>query len=164
MIERPEHSDIADLVLNDMDLQVLSDIRKFLNVFHTAQQIVSAEKTPTLSIMILIYEQLISMLTNLKKHIPNLIHAINAAIDKLKEYMEKAGQPRCMILPCVSLLFILLSIMFSFALVINPQIKLHWVETHWEADKYATAQAWIEEVVLELNFLSLHIPTLFCES
>src|ERR1700682_6256318 len=98
MLERPEHSDIADLVLNDMDLQVLSDIRKFLNVFHTAQQIVSAEKTPTLSIVIPIYEQLISMLTDLKKHISNLTHAINAAIDKLKEYMEKARSTKMYVL------------------------------------------------------------------
>jgi hypothetical protein len=90
MLGRPEHSDIADLVLDDMDLQVLSDIRKFLNVFHTAQQIVSAEKTLTLSIVIPIYEQLISMLTDLKKHIPNLFHAIDASIDKLMEYMQKA--------------------------------------------------------------------------
>ena len=36
MLERPEHSDIADLILDNMDLQVLSDIRTFLNVFHTA--------------------------------------------------------------------------------------------------------------------------------
>lgn len=56
MLERPEHSDIADLVLDDMDLQVLSDVRKFLNVFHAAQQIVSAEKTPTLSIVIPIWQ------------------------------------------------------------------------------------------------------------
>jgi len=98
MLERPEHSDIADLVLDDMDLQVLSDIRKFLNVFHTAQQIVSAEKTPTLSIVIPIYEQLISMLTDLKKHLPNLVHAIDASIDKLKEYMEKAQSTKMYVL------------------------------------------------------------------
>ena len=98
MLERPEHSDIADLALNDMDLQVLSDIRKFLNVFHTAQQIVSAEKTPTLSVVIPIYEQLISMLTDLKKHIPNLVHAIDASIDKLREYMEKARSTKMYVL------------------------------------------------------------------
>jgi hypothetical protein len=148
MLERPEHSDIADLVLDDMDLQVLSDIRKFLNVFHTAQQIVSAEKTPTLSIVIPIYEQLISMLTDLKKHIPNLTHAINASIDKLKEYMEKARSTKMYVLAmCKSIFQTVVSIIFSFALVINPQIKLHWAETHWEAEKYATAQAWIEEAV-----------------
>jgi hypothetical protein len=98
MLERPEQSDIADLVLDDMDLQVLSDIRKFLNVFHTAQQIVLAEKTPTLSIVIPIYERLITMLTDLKKHIPNLAHVINASIDKLREYMEKARSTKMYVL------------------------------------------------------------------
>jgi hypothetical protein len=105
MLQRPEHSDIADLVLDDMDLQVLSDIRKFLNVFHTAQQIVSAEKTPTLSIVILIYERLISMLTDLKKHIPNLVYAIDASIDKLREYMEKARSTKMYVLAMCKSIF-----------------------------------------------------------
>jgi hypothetical protein len=147
MLERLEHADIADLVLNDMDLQVLSDIHKFLNVFHTVQQIVSAEKTPTLSIVIPIYEQLISMLTNLKKHIPNLVHAIDASIDKLREYMEKARSTKMYVLAMCKSIFQTVFYYIYFASVINPQIKLHWAETHWHPEEYATAKAWIEEIM-----------------
>jgi hypothetical protein len=75
----------------------------FLNVFHSAQQIVSAEKTPTLSIVIPIYEKLITMLSNLKRHLPNLKHAISASIDKLEEYMGKARSTKMYVLAmCMS--------------------------------------------------------------
>lgn len=72
-----------------MELQVLDDIRKFLQVPHVVQELVSAEKTPTLSLVLPLYEQLIVMLRDLKIDLPKLSHAINASIEKLQEYMEK---------------------------------------------------------------------------
>jgi hypothetical protein len=79
----------------------------FLNVFHSAQQIVSAEKTPTLSIVIPIYEKLITMLTNLKRHLTNLKHAISASIDKLEEYTTKARSTKMYVLAtCASFNFL----------------------------------------------------------
>jgi hypothetical protein len=39
----------------------------------------------------------------------------------------------------------------KFASVINSQIKLHWAETHWDREEYATAKAWVEETVRFLN-------------
>ena len=78
----------------------------FFNVFHSVQQIVSVEKTPTLSIVVPIYKKLITMLNNLKKHLPNLKHAISALIDKLKEYMGKAKSMKMYVLAmCTSLTF-----------------------------------------------------------
>ncbi|KAF8152628.1 hypothetical protein B0H34DRAFT_784635 [Crassisporium funariophilum] len=90
LLERPEHADLAKHLLSDIELTVLGDIREFLNVFHAAQQIVSAEKTPTLSIFIPVFEKLISMFHNLRSHKPNIAHAIDASIGKLEEYMAKA--------------------------------------------------------------------------
>lgn len=53
------------------------------------QELVSAEKTPTLSLVLPMYEQLIVMLRDLKVQLPKLAHAIDAATGKLEEYMEK---------------------------------------------------------------------------
>lgn len=53
------------------------------------QELVSAEKTPTLSLVLPMYEQLIGMLQDLKFELPKLGHAIEAARGKLDEYMEK---------------------------------------------------------------------------
>ncbi|KAJ7039416.1 hypothetical protein C8F04DRAFT_898191, partial [Mycena alexandri] len=51
------------------------------------EELVSAEKTPTLSIVLPLYERLIIMLRNLKRQLPKLGHAISAAIHKLEEYL-----------------------------------------------------------------------------
>ncbi|KZP23383.1 hypothetical protein FIBSPDRAFT_910300 [Athelia psychrophila] len=83
-----QHS-IAYLALRPTELQVLADIRKFLQVPHVVQELVSAEKTPTLSLVLPLYEQLIVMLDNLAEQLPKLAHAIKAATTKLEEYMEK---------------------------------------------------------------------------
>jgi hypothetical protein len=69
---------------------VLCDIREFLYVFHVVQELVSAEKTPTLSIVLPMYEKLIIMLSDLKKKTPELSHAISASISKLEEYLAKS--------------------------------------------------------------------------
>jgi hypothetical protein len=112
MLDRPENSDIEHLALSNLELQVLSDIRTFLNVFHSAQQVVSAEHTPTLSIVIPTYELLITMLKDLKRHLPNLKHAIQASISKLEEYMAKARSTKMYILAMCEFHIFLLACMF----------------------------------------------------
>ncbi|KAF8164877.1 hypothetical protein B0H34DRAFT_829528, partial [Crassisporium funariophilum] len=96
LLERPELGDITDL--NDAQLEVLKDICMFLNVFHTAQQIVSAEQTPTLSIVIPVYKQLIGILEDLKQHLPNISHVIKASIAKLEEYLGKSRSNKVYVL------------------------------------------------------------------
>ena len=75
-------------MLDQKQLQVLSHIRLFLQVAHTVQEVVSAEKTPTLSVVLLLYEDLIAMLKNMKNHLPLLSHSIKASLAKLQEYLK----------------------------------------------------------------------------
>lgn len=82
-------SAIAKLALKPMELVVLNDIRKYLQVPHVVQELVSAENTPTLSLVVPMYKQLIVMLRDLKIELPKIAHAIEASIIKLEEYMEK---------------------------------------------------------------------------
>jgi hypothetical protein len=84
---KPKHEDIAHHMLSDMALHILDDIRTFLRVPHIVQEIVSAEKTPTLSIVLPIYEKLIVMLKNIRSQLPEIAHAINASVEKLEEYL-----------------------------------------------------------------------------
>jgi hypothetical protein len=84
---KPKHHDISHHALSDIALRVLDDIRTFLRVPHIVQEIVSAEKTPTLSIVLPIYEKLIVMLSNLRAQLPEIAHAINASIEKLEQYL-----------------------------------------------------------------------------
>lgn len=77
-----------------MTLQVLTDIRRFLQVLHLVQEIVSAEKTPTLSYVLPLYEQLLVMLKDLAKELPKLSLGINATIRKLEEYFNMSRRTR----------------------------------------------------------------------
>ncbi|KAJ6528087.1 hypothetical protein B0H19DRAFT_969339 [Mycena capillaripes] len=69
-------------------------IRRFLQVLHLVQDIISAEKMPTLSYALLLYEQLIIMLKDLAKELPKLILGINAIIRKLEEYFHMSRQKK----------------------------------------------------------------------
>lgn len=85
---------LDEYLLDELEMRVLNDICQFLEAFHEVQQIVSAEKTPTLAIVLPLYKDLIEMLKDLKIHLPNLAHAIAASVDKLREYMDKARGTR----------------------------------------------------------------------
>ncbi len=82
------HSDELDEYrLTTVELNALYDIREFLGYAHSVQELVSAEQTPTLCIVISLYEQLIQKLEDAKYDLPKLAHALNAAIAKLQEYL-----------------------------------------------------------------------------
>ncbi|KAF5375571.1 hypothetical protein D9615_009215 [Tricholomella constricta] len=135
MLEKPKYTELQNLLLDDMQLRVLNDIRSFLYVFHTVQEVVSADKTPTLSVVLPLYEQLISMLRDLKRSIPNLAHVISASQDKLEEYLSKSRKTR----------------IYSLAMLINPTIKLQWAEMHWSSstDDFTNAKISILDAMLE---------------
>ncbi|KAJ7433861.1 ribonuclease H-like domain-containing protein [Mycena latifolia] len=90
----PKQDEIAGYALDAVSLQVLQDIRRFLQVPHIVQEIVSAEKTPTLSIVLPMYEKLIVMLRDLAKDLDVISHAINATIKKLEEYLGKSRRTK----------------------------------------------------------------------
>lgn len=82
-----ENDDLADYAFSSAELRVASDIRSFLLIFHRVQQCVSAEKTPSLSIVLPLYEKVITMLKNLIKKLPEIAHAITESIKKLESYL-----------------------------------------------------------------------------
>lgn len=82
-----ENEDFAHYKFSTAELLVISDIRQFLLIFYKVQQCVSAEKTPTLSIVLPLYEKVIIMLRNLARKLPQIAHAINESIKKLETYL-----------------------------------------------------------------------------
>ncbi|KAJ7818482.1 hypothetical protein B0H14DRAFT_3089486 [Mycena olivaceomarginata] len=73
---------------------VLQDIRRFLQVPHIVQEIVSAEKTLTLSIVLPMCEKLILMLKDLRNKLDELSLGINTTIRKLEEYCNMSRRTR----------------------------------------------------------------------
>ncbi|KAJ6576095.1 hypothetical protein DFH09DRAFT_915101 [Mycena vulgaris] len=90
----PGQEDIAHHSFDATTLRVLQDIRRFLEIFHVVQEIVSAEKTPTLSIVLPMYEKLIVMLNDLAKDLEKISHAIKASGQKLEEYLNRSRRTK----------------------------------------------------------------------
>ena len=105
---------------------------------------VSADKTPTLSVVIPTYEKLLFLLGKLTKDLPNLKHAINTSAAKLKEYL---GKLLCMHSQCVREIHNKsINGSNSFA-GINPTIKLTWAEEHWERQCIEEARQMVQNAV-----------------
>ncbi|KAJ3770231.1 hypothetical protein FB446DRAFT_808879, partial [Lentinula raphanica] len=81
-------------LFSSVDLQVLNDIREYLFAFHSIQELASSEKTPTLSIVLPLYEGLVDILGSLKVSLRNLSHVIDVSLNKLREYINKARTTR----------------------------------------------------------------------
>ena len=58
------------------------------------QELVSAEKTPTLSVVLPLYERLIGMLKKIARIYPKIAHAILFSAEKLDKYMGYSRQSR----------------------------------------------------------------------
>ncbi|KAJ3912848.1 hypothetical protein F5877DRAFT_53394, partial [Lentinula edodes] len=123
---------LSDTILfSATDLEVLNDIWEYLFVFHSIQELASAEKTPTLSIILPLYEGLIEMLGLMKTTLPNLSHIIDVSLRKLREYVDKARGTR----------------IYALAMAINPTTKLEWISENWPQYDAAQARQWLKSSV-----------------
>jgi hypothetical protein len=86
---RPEQADISRLRLNTEEVDILQEIRGFLEHFHLFQQQLSAEHTPTVHLVIPAVEGLMLRLELAQPQQLILKHAYDTAIRKLNEYLEK---------------------------------------------------------------------------
>ncbi|KAH9829308.1 uncharacterized protein C8Q71DRAFT_694193, partial [Rhodofomes roseus] len=91
-LKRPNQESIQHHRLPQTTLELLRDIREFLHAPHMVQEVLSAQRTPTLSMALPGYEKLIILLRLLKKKLWRISHAIEASIVKLEEYLGKARQ------------------------------------------------------------------------
>lgn len=93
-MDKAKHARLRSHKLNAAQLRVLSDIRDFLHSFHLVQEVLSAEKTPTLPMAIPAFENLVELLRLLRETLPKIAHGITASIRKLTKYMLKARKTR----------------------------------------------------------------------
>ncbi|KEP52153.1 putative AC transposase [Rhizoctonia solani 123E] len=111
------------MIMSDLEFKVLQDILACLNVPHQAQELLSAEQTPTLSLAFPVYDQLIYSWRQLGKRLGAFQYAIECGIARLQEYMAKSRT----------------SPIHIVAMVLNPCLKYIWIDMHWteEEKKYA---------------------------
>ncbi|KAJ2994371.1 hypothetical protein NUW54_g7561 [Trametes sanguinea] len=94
--------------------------------------LLSAEQTPTASMVLPAYEELLELLGLARLKYPKIGHAIDASKSVLEQYMRYTRQNR----------------VYALAMIINPSVKLSWLEKHWDPEEVRAAKAWITDAML----------------
>ncbi|KAI6012365.1 hypothetical protein EDC04DRAFT_2579789, partial [Pisolithus marmoratus] len=126
-----ENADIAHLSMSCWSLDVLHDIHQVLEVAHTAQELLSGECTPTLSMVLPAYELLCEKWSQLQQTIHELSPYIGVGYTKLKFYINQGQKTQT----------------YALAMIVNPSIKLWWIQDHWMEEDVVKARKWVIEAV-----------------
>ncbi|KAJ7700445.1 PLC-like phosphodiesterase [Mycena rosella] len=94
----PAQSALSHLLFTEQQFQVLSDIQMILSIPHATQELLSAEKTPTLPMALPAFELVLKSWPNLQQTLPELAHYIGVGIAKIQEYVNKGRQSRIYVL------------------------------------------------------------------
>lgn len=84
------HPELGKFALDEFDLEQLINIHQILSIPHRAQELLSAEKTPTLSHVLPVFEALVQKFKELEDVFPELQHAIKEGTRKIEEYANKS--------------------------------------------------------------------------
>ncbi|KAJ7072448.1 ribonuclease H-like domain-containing protein [Mycena amicta] len=139
-LKHPNQSSIAKHQLDDDQHQVLLDMQTILSVPHAGQELLSAERTPTFSIALPAYELILDSWLKLQNEIPELKHYIGVGIAKIQEYIKLGRKSR----------------IYALAMIINPSMKLDWIEKHWPARDVRKAEEWILDAMTEFVTAERH--------
>ena len=94
MLNWPKYASLIQNIFTADEWQVLHDVLMVLDKAHCAQELLSAEKTPTLSVAMPAFELLLSAWKKLQIELPELAHFIGVSIAKIQEYVEKGRSSR----------------------------------------------------------------------
>ncbi|EUC67723.1 AC9 transposase, putative, partial [Rhizoctonia solani AG-3 Rhs1AP] len=118
--------------LSSTQFKVLQDIQAVLDIPHRAQELLSADQTPCLSLAFPVYEQLIINFENAQARFPALESAIGAAIGKLQEYKQKSRTSPIHVL----------------AMVLNPSVKYSLIDKYWTEEERKNARVIVTQFML----------------
>ncbi|KAI0753326.1 hypothetical protein C8Q80DRAFT_1217510 [Daedaleopsis nitida] len=90
LLSRPHNANLKHHLLTNAELDVLSDIRRFLWVPYCAQEILAGEHYPTACMVLPLYEHLLTHLKIVREKLPRIAHAIDASIAALEKYMHES--------------------------------------------------------------------------
>ncbi|KAG8752077.1 hypothetical protein FRC12_012134 [Ceratobasidium sp. 428] len=120
-------------IVTHKQYEVLQDISTILSVAQHAQQLLSAERTPTLSLALPVYETVLELWRECWELFPELSLAIDGAILKIQEYVSKSRRSPVHVL----------------AMFVNPSLKLNWINKHWKESQARDAYRVVESKLLE---------------
>ncbi|QRV91329.1 hAT family dimerization protein [Ceratobasidium sp. AG-Ba] len=130
-----DHPEMNITIASLRQCEVLRDILSVLSLLHSAQELLSAERTPTLALALPVYENLIQALRNRAIEFPMLQHAIDCGVRKLDAYVAQTrGTPA-----------------YALAMAINPCLKFRWIDEHWSRTQRNGARVDVREAMLRVR-------------
>ncbi|EIW65092.1 uncharacterized protein TRAVEDRAFT_33747 [Trametes versicolor FP-101664 SS1] len=93
-MKKPDYEELAHHLLSEKELDVLADVRGFLLIPHRVQELLSAEQTPTASMTLPAYEELLELLKLARSKYSKIAHGIEASISVLEQYLRYTRQTR----------------------------------------------------------------------
>lgn len=146
-----KHPALRDLhALSTTEVNVLDDIRTFLNIPHAVQEMLSAEHTPTICHVIPAYEKMLILLERASIKLPLLAHAINASIDKIIEYLGLSRYSRTYgmaIGRCLISQSQRKPRADTHNSALNPVFKFKWLHDHWSSEDIKTVRFHVRSAV-----------------
>ncbi|KIK20175.1 hypothetical protein PISMIDRAFT_73321, partial [Pisolithus microcarpus 441] len=124
---------LSGLRLTVLEWEVLQDLEVVLEIPHEVQQCMSSESRPVLSKAVPAFETVILRWQALVKHTPHCGAIINARLDRAEQYYQQMGHMTayCIAMCTCILFFILMMSLRSSFTVVDPTIRLTWVDRHW---------------------------------
>ncbi|KIK87432.1 hypothetical protein PAXRUDRAFT_35370 [Paxillus rubicundulus Ve08.2h10] len=132
-----KESKMQNLQLSQTEFQVINDIWQILLIPHRTQELLSAEKMPTISTTLPAYEVLVEVWQRLCLQLWELSHYIGVGISKINEYVQAGCK----------------SHIYALAIIINPTSKMTWIKEHWLASDTNCVQEWMIEACCGLATL-----------
>ncbi|KAH9160556.1 hypothetical protein EDB89DRAFT_1862690, partial [Lactarius sanguifluus] len=130
-LQQPSMAEHTHRLFTSKQYEVLGHIHQILQIPHWAQELLAAEKTPTLAMALPVYEKLVELWKSLALAIPEMSHYIGLGVAKIMEYVSKGRRNK----------------IYALAMILNPRTKFQWMEQQWELKECVAAEIWLEEAV-----------------
>ena len=144
-----KHETLQHHALSKAQLKVLQDICEFLSYPHEVQQAVSAEKTPTLTHVLPLYEKLALLYRLAVQKLPELCGA-RKAWQIFKADMDNARL--CLGNEYVRQFILSFHIFICPFVVLNPTVGFKWMEENWTPEECtATKKVVIDAVSTKIT-------------
>lgn len=141
---------LAEYTITHKDFEVLYDILTVLNLAHQTQELLSSDRTPTLSLALPLYHALIDKWRELQSSLPALSHAIGAGIRKIETYLAKTRS----------------SPAYIVAMALNLSIRYEWIDQNWSAEEAQNARSVVKRHVSNIGphtpFIRLNFDLVRC--
>jgi len=118
----PKYAHLKSSLFTQAEYQALHDIYNILESPHTAQELLSGEKVPTLALAIPAFEKLVESWVEKQKAIPMLSHYIGVGIAKIQEYIQKGRASRIYALAMRKSLVTTSIVLFTIFLLSYPSV------------------------------------------